>query len=638
MAFDPDAFLSKLAVERASGTPAAVGTPPGIAAPDTSQNSAQLPNYAHDPVPPEKVPAVREAIARAIAANGFDALHPDAQRGAIIDAVHGVTRAPEQAPEGPGFLESLVNSAGRAVPLGHQSGALMETIAHGGNFTDNYNALEARTDAGEAAHPVAGIAGRTAGGLATMAATGGLGGVAAGAPAAAPALARAAAPLTANAVAGGVQGAADAASEGADAEETFQRGLAGATVGAGIATAIPAASKALGKLFAGALKRSDERILSDAGDVATKKMRDKINEKADDVIDLVRRTPGLRETLTTPSHFVAAAEEHLSANGTRLNKIYDAADKINGMVDGARLASVVTEAQQRAQGRLATKEVAAALQPTVDKLAGESGRGISGAEIREEISRLQGVAFDRSPGAAPTPTRAAAGLAAGKLKDLLEEHVHAASETVRSAAGHAAGTTPGLVPTSSALGPAGGATGGLSPAQLHQMADELNVATVKSLNSDQTVLMRLKKAAEYRASVAPNQQGTRLSKVAHAVVTHGAHVGGAGEIVHGLATGDTASVVKGVAIAAAPHVIPPMARAVDEGIASTARALNGTQPAATGLVQKLSATNDAGGKTAVLMDHIFGGRKDDTKPAAAPYTFGGDSAEGGGGYKFGGEP
>ncbi len=642
--FDPDAYLSELAVSRAKGIPAQPGTPPGIAAPDTTKNAAQLPDYAHDPVPPGKTADVRAAITQLTASPGFDNLPPDEQRKQIIDAVHGVTRQ-DDGPATPGFLGTLVHSAGKAVPFGHQTGAAlasMPVIGNGRTYRDNYDALERDTAAGVAAHPVAGVLGTTAGIGATIAASGGLGGGAA-APALAPtvgqATARAAAPLAVNTLAGGAQGAADAASEGRDASEVGSRALAGATSGAALSTLVPAASQAIGKIFSGAIKRSDERMLSDAGDVATKKMRDKINEKADETVALLLRKPDVRGALTTPAHLVAATEDHLTTNGVRLNKIYDAADKIHGTIDGGRLAAAVGDVQKRLGGRLATKEIAAALDPTISKLADESGRGISGAEIREEISRLQGIAFDRSITAPPTSARAAAGLAAGKLKDLLEDHVQEASRTARAAAEHAAGPgTPGLVPTG-AIGAPGARPGGLSPAQLHQIADELDMSTVRSLNSDQTVLMRLKKAAEYRANAAPNQQGTRLSKIAAGVVTHGSHAVGAGEIVHGLATGDMAGVAKGVATAVAPHVIPPAVRGIDEGISNVGRATADVRaahaPGVERLSQKLVGINNHGAATQALMEHVFGeGPKDPADAEPFPEFGGPAGAEGEGGDAF----
>ncbi len=616
MAFNPDEYLSNLAIERAKGEPAAVGTPPGIAAPDPTKNAAQLPDYAHDPIPAGKTEDVRQAIQGVMASDGFHNQAPDAQRKAIIDAVHTVTR---QQDETPSFARSLVNSAGAAVPFGHTTGAALASlplVGNGRGFRDNYDALERDTAAGEAAHPVAGVLGRTAGmGLTTLASGGfgapGAAGAATAAPTVAQATTRAAAPLVTNTALGASQGAVEAASEGKDLGEVGDRALAGATGAAAFSTAVPAASKALGKMFAGAVKRSDERMLSDAGDVATKKMRDKINEKADETVALLLRKPDVRGVLQKPAHLVAATEDHLTTNGTRLNKIYDAADRINGEVSADRLTSALVDAKRLVGKRLATKEVAAALQPTIAKLAGEGDRAVSGAEIREEISRLQGIAFDRSITAPPTSARTAAGIAAGKLKDLLEDHVQAASQTARAAAEHAGGPgTPGPVPAG-AVGRPGGGASSLTPAQLHQIADELDIGTVKALNSDQTVLMRLKKAAEYRANAAPNQKGTRLSKIAAGVVTHGAHAVGAGEIAHGLASGDVAGVAKGLATAVAPHVIPPVTRAVDEGLARVGRATAGAgakyAPGVERLSQRLANIDNHPAATQALMEHVFGG-------------------------------
>jgi hypothetical protein len=482
MAFDPDDFLASYDAQ-----PAKEGVPPMLARP----NAGNVPDYTHDPVPPHQANDARGAIAQAMAQPGFDAQPPEQQRSAIIDAIHSVTRKAADAGN------AVVNGAASAIPFGRITGAALASapaIGNGQGFRQNYDAIGNEQAASAAAHPFYDGLGKAAGGLATVAASGGL-----GAPAAAPALAptvgqataRAIAPVAINAAAGGAQAAGTAVAEGADAGDVFERGLTGATAGAAVGTAAPLVIGGVGKLFQGAVNRSDERLLSQVGDGATKKMRDKLNEKADDLINLIRTTPALKASYKDPAAFTAAARQELSSNGTALDKIYNAADA-GKPLDVSKAAAELQSLQQRFNGRLAGKEIAVALNPTIEKLVDRAttpgAAQVTSRELREEITRLQGVAFDRTASAQPTPARDAAAHAAGVLKDVLERHVE---ENL--------------------------------PGQLTQ---------VQKLNSDQTVLMRIKAAADYKANAAPNQNGTRLSKVMHGAVNAGPPRPGRG-VAHG---------------------------------------------------------------------------------------------------------
>ncbi len=571
--FDPDQYLNELASQRA-GVPSK-GVPPMLARPEETPSSAGLPDYAHDPVPPHRAPGARAAIGKVMAEPGFDAKTPDEQRSAIIDAVHSVTRSVGEG------ANAVVNGAASAIPFGRITGAALASapvVGNGQGFRQNYDAIGNEQAQSAADHPFLDGLGKVGGGLATVAASGGLG--AAGvAPALAPtvgqATLRAAAPVALNAAAGGAQAAAGAAAEGADSNEVFQRGLTGATAGAALGTAAPLVASGVGKLFQGAVNRSDERMLAQVGDGATKKMRDKLNEKADDLIDLIRSTPALKSTYKDPAAFTAAARQELSANGTTLDKIYNAADA-GKPLDVSKAAAELQSLQQRFNGRLAGKEIAVALNPTIEKLVDRAttpgAPAVTSRELREEITRLQGVAFDRTASAQPTPAREAAAHAAGVLKDVLEKHVE---ENL--------------------------------PGQLSQ---------VQKLNSDQTVLMRIKAAADYKANAAPNQNGTRLSKIVHGAVNVGAGAAGAGEIVHGLMTGEPGKVAAGVATAVAPKVIGAVGKAADEGLAAVGRSSGVKGAPISNLAQRLAATTNPAEAQTTLMDHVFGGSP--AKPAAGP--------------------
>jgi len=611
VAFDPDAFLSKLAVERAKGQPAAVGVPPMLARPEATPNAAGLPDYAHDPVPPHQVDDVRAAIANTIGAEGFDNQHPDDQRKQIIDAVHGVTRKP------PGFLESLVHSAGSAVPFGHTTGAAlasMPVIGNGRTFRDNFDALEADTAAGEAAHPVAGVLGRTAGGLATVAASGGFGtGAAAGSAApAVPTVARATVPFAAKTVVGGAQGAAQAASEGADAEDIGKRAVAGATAGAGASTLGPLAgwvSRSVSDLFKGAMARSDERILGYVSEGATKKMRDKIKDVADATVDAIRSSPRFAATYKTPADLHQALGEEISSLGNQTQHFYGEAERLGGKLDPQVVAKALTAAkgampfdQQEIAGALDT-HIGKFAERTPRKLTQEAqltaareslkagkpipvirselaGNGLSLDEARREVTRLQAIAFDRSDASLTTPAREAAAKAAGILKDALERHVDQ------------------YVP--------GGA------------------AAVRALNEKQTVLLRLEAAAAAKAKSAPTDGGTRLSRVmerGHGVTAK----------AFGAAKEAGALLSEGVAKAG---------RAGAADTAATAAAL-ATSPATQGFTQKLAGITNKDAAVSALAHHVFGdapSSPEDNEPFPEFGPPGEPVAEDGGFPEFGAKP
>lgn len=567
MAFDPDEFLAAYDAQ-----PAAEGVPPVLARP----NAGNVPNYTHDPVPPDSAQAVRAAISQAMAQPGFDAQHPDEQRNAIIEAVHSVTR--KAADVGNAF----VNGAASAVPFGRISGAALASapvIGNGQSFRQNYDGLQAGDAQSRADHPLVSALGSAAGGLATIGASGGLSAPAAAAPVLGNVAARAAAPVAANTAIGGVQGAADAAAEGGDAREMFNRGLRGATAGAALSTAAPIVAKGVGDLFTGAATRSNARMLKEVGDGAPRVARFKVNEKGDELVDLIRRTPALEKTYKNPAQFAGAAEKQLSANGSRLDEIYGAADQ-GGKIDPAQAHAAILKLQQQIGGDLSKGEIADALEPTISKLdkRAQTMRPIGSRELRAEVTRLQDIANKKGPGAEKTEVQTAAGMAANALKDVLEAHVEK--------------NLPG------------------------------QLEAVKSLNADQTLLSRIKGASSYKAMNRPNENTSRLAEIGKGIVSHGAHAAGVGGAVHGAMTGSAPEIAAGVATAVAPHVLPAVGRGLDEGLAKVARASGVTAEPVVGLARRLTATTNPAEAATAIADHIFGSSPAASAGPKKPYKFG----------------
>lgn len=555
MTFDPDKFLADYDAQ-----PAAEGVPPMLARP----NAGNVPNYtadvppapAHDEVKPGQAGAVRTAIAAAMAKPGFAEMPPAAKQNAVIEAVHAVTRA-----------------AGAAIPLGHVAGAALETmpvIGNGRPFADNLNALDQGAADSAAAHPVASMLGTTAGLGATVAASGGFLSPGATAPVAGPSLARLVAPVAENAAIGGTQGAAETAARGGDANDVLREAGNGALAGATVGAAIPAAGAAGGKALLGAVNRSDARMLSEVGDGAPKVTRFKLNEKGNDVVDLIRRTPALEKTWKNPAEFTSAAKTELGKNGRELDSIYEASDK-GGKIDPGTAVAALTRVQQTIGKNLSGEEVASALQPTIDKLDRRATKmqPIGAAELRSEITRLQDIAFHKGPGAETTTVQNAAAASANALKDVLEKHVEANL-----------------------------------PGQLDR---------VRALNSDQTVLARIKGAAEYKALNKPNDNTSRLTKAVHGAVNYGAGAIGAGTLAHGVMSGSPAEIAAGAVEAVAPHVIPPAVRGVDETLAKVGRSAGITRTESLApLTQRLTMAKDPGQVKNELLAHVFG-----DKPASS---------------------
>jgi len=518
-----------------------------------------LPDYANDPIPPApphdevkpgQAAQVRTAIADAMAKPGFAELPPAQKQNAIIEAVHAVTRA-----------------AGAAVPLGHVVGAGLETlpvVGNGHTFHENLDALDQGAADARAAHPVASTIGTTLGLGATVAASGGFMAPGSTAPVAGPSLARLVAPVGENAAIGGVQNATETAARGGDAGDVLRAGGDGALAGAALGAAVPAAGALAGKTLVGAVNRSDNRMLKEVGDGAPKVQRFKLNERGDDVVDLIRRTPELEKTYKKPSEFAGAAVRLLGKNGGELDSIYEAADK-GGKIGADQAVKAVQSVQANVGSTLAGEEVAAAMKPTLDKLQRRADKmqPIGGSELRAEVTRLQNIANAKGPTAPPTEVQKAAGAAANALRDVLEKHV----ETNL-------------------------------PGQLQR---------VQQLNGDQTLLSRIKGAAEYKAMNRPNENTSRLAEIGKGVVTHGAHTAGLGEAVHGAMSGSVPEIAAGVATAVAPHVIPPVARAADEALAKMGRAAGQSRTAPVGgLIERISQAKNPGQVHSELMSHIFG--------------------------------
>lgn len=567
-----------------AGVPAAEGVPPLLARP----NAGNVPDYTADPpvpdeVKPHQAQAVRAEIQKVMDSPGFHELPPDQQRSSIIDAVHAVTRA-----------------AGAAVPLGHVTGAALESapfIGNGRSFRENLDALDQGAADARAAHPVASFLGTTAGLGATVAASGGFGslGLAPGAtaPAASPALARLVGRGAAEGAAvGGVQGGAETAARGGDVSDVLREAGNGAAMGGVAGAAIPLAGAAIAKGMTGAINRSDARLLKEIGDGAPKVKRFKLNDRGDDVVDLVRRTPALEKAHGKPSEFAAAAGTELGKNGRELDSIYEAADK-GGKIDPATAQKAVAAIQQHIGSSLAGEEVATALQPTIDKLArrADKAQPIGSRELRAEVTRLQDIAFKKGPGADTTAVQDAAKAAAGALKDVLEQHV----ET----------NLPG------------------------------QVDRVRQLNNDQTLLSRIKGAADYKATNLPNENTSRLAKIGHKLADSGALAAGAGTAAllnGGVAHIPTASTVAtGLAVAAAPKVLTAGVRAANEAIASAGRTLGLQRTERVGpLAQRLMQAKSPSHVNTELIAHIFGdkpadqGAADADLNAAASKMFGGD--------------
>ncbi len=560
------------------GIPAAEGVPPMLARP----NAGNVPDYTseppppavHDEVQPHQAAAVRQEVKQVMDAPGFSALPPKAQQSAIIDAIHAVTRA-----------------AGAAIPFGHVTGAALSTmpvIGNGRSFRDNLDGLDQDAAASAAAHPIASTIGTTLGLGATVAASGGLAAPGTTMPAASPSLARMVAPVAENAALAGGQNAVETAARGGDAGDVLREGANGAMAGAALGMGVPAAGAALDRTMVGAMNRSDARMAREIGDGAPAVIRRKINDRGDDVVDLVRRTPALEKAHGKPSEFAAAAGTELGKNGRELDSIYEAADK-GGKIDPATAQKAVTAIQQHIGSSLAGEEVATALQPTIDKLArrADKAQPIGSAELRAEVTRLQDIAFKKGPGADTTAVQDAAKAAAGALKDVLEQHV----ET----------NLPG------------------------------QLGRVQQLNNDQTLLSRIKGAADFKAVNGPNENASRLSKIGHGVVNYGAAAAGAGTLAAGVMKGSTPEIVRGVAEAVAPHVIRAGAKAADEAIASAGRSLGLTRTEAVGpLTQRLVQAKNPGQLKNELMGHIFGdkppepGAPDADLNAAAAKMFGGE--------------
>lgn len=498
--------------------------------------------------------------------------------------------APTTAPMGP--VTAAIRTAGAAIPGGDIAGAATETLL--GNhqpFRQNYDALQAQTAKAQTDQPVASVLGATGGGLATMAASGGLSGPMAGATRpGADALAKA---LAKNSGFGAIQGASTAAAEGKDAGEVASRALSGATVGAAVSTAVPLVSQALGSVLSKAMAKSDDKILATVGDGATKKIRDKINERADSVADMIRDTPSLAATFKTPKQFSEALQSEISTTGDKLDAIMSTAEQIGGKVHPQSAVSALKASQGQLNSQLPTQEIGSAMEPHVQKIATRaatmdeltpankryltnalaalqagktmlppeeadaaisriqatlSGNGLSLKELRGEVTRLQGIAYDRSITAPPTPVRDAAGRAAGVLKDVLERHIDA--------------TLPG------------------------------EADAVRKLNADQTVLLRLKAASDYRLSAQPNQQGTRLARIGSGVADAASTAAGAGTAAL-LGMGSHAStpsaLLAGGAVAAAPRALRAVGSGLTEATAAAGRATPNIDSA---LAQAGRATNN----------------------------------------------
>jgi len=566
--FDPDAFIASYDAQ-----PATAGVPPLLARP----NAGNVPDYtSHDDVAPGQAQAVRMAIGQLMVSPGFDSKPPAEQRELIIDAVHGITRQADPRPQPAG---------GRALPPDPQPAGPVNTLGKLGPLPVASTARlidyedPTQVAARDANKAFLGAAGSMVGG--------GLAGTAAAAAPGVRALVNGA-KLLPRMAGGAIEGAASgvgAATGGKLAQGETPTGgelAAGAGAGAALGAAIPAAAAGVNGLLRGAMNASDESLLSKLGDGATKKMRDKINEKADETVNLIRSTPALKAAYKDPASFARATTAELGNNGKALDTIYDAADK-GSPFDPAKALGQLQALQQQHNSRLAGKEIATELQPTIDKLMDRAttpgAPPISSRELREEISRLQDIAFDRSAAAKSSDAQKAAARAAGVLKDALEAHVDA--------------NLPG-------------------------QGD-----AVRKLNADQTVLARLKKAAEYQALAVPHQEGTRLSKIGKGVATAVSHAGGGAAAVHGAMTGNTAEMAAGLAAAVAPAALGAGRRAATEAVAAAGRVGVGASPETTRLAQRLATVTDRGAAASAIADHVFGGGPPATAPETrVPKTFG----------------
>ena len=252
------------------------------------------------------------------------------------EEVAGAVPTAGKPEEPPGALETGVRAAGRMASFGFGPAieAGLNTVRNGGSYRDNLAALQARREAGQAAHPIAAAIGNT------------LGGVAAAGPAAlAPGLAAegAAQSIATGAASGAgqgmLQGAGEATSNGEDlpgyAKAVAHGGAVGGLVGGGLSAAGAGIKGALAAGEKGASERLAKRAYESMGEGAGKDARIGLEEDVQtpdrSVMDAIREDPkGIREAAASPDRLKAlrdSAEALGKAGGEKLKEHYAAADQ-----------------------------------------------------------------------------------------------------------------------------------------------------------------------------------------------------------------------------------------------------------------------------------------------------------------------
>jgi len=383
-----------------------------------------------------------------------------------------------------GTLEAVGRGALQGATLGFADEATgviggLSNALQGKSFVQGYRAerdeARANNQAAIDQHPLAYGAGDLAGGVATSFVPG-------------LSLAKGAS-LAANVAKGAAVGAAQGfGSSDADLTKGDVGGAVRDTaIGGAIGGVAGAASKGLEKLAEGAPQRQVDRFMSEVGDGATIKQRDKLAQAGGRIESFLENNPKEAEALQKVAKKPDVLSEKLTGaledRAGKLDTIYKAADKPTGGIKVGKVNEVLDELKSKlvsdpheSQERLAALEK---IKRNVELSWGDDLEAkVNSQALRKLVSDLQATAYSKSILAAERPGQETAREAATVLKQTLENHVRS-----------------------------------FAPQHIEDLSQ---------LNSEVSALAQMKAAADYRAMREPSWPRNRLAIIKDKAVEHGA--------------------------------------------------------------------------------------------------------------------